>query len=97
MSTLLSSAAVTADLSSAVVNSGAIGVSVAVVRCSNSGSSPVPRPYFGPVQQCNLVTPLQLYFTYRSAFEYGQFWRVLTTFLYWGNLSLDFFFHLFFL
>lgn len=43
------------------------------------------------------MTPLQLYFTYRSAFEYGQFWRVFTTFLYWGNLSLDFFFHLFFL
>ncbi|GAA5869412.1 hypothetical protein JCM1840_005463 [Sporobolomyces johnsonii] len=47
--------------------------------------------------QCNLVTPLQLYFTYRSAFEHGQLWRVVTCFLYWGPLSLDFFFHVFFI
>ncbi|KAL8280485.1 hypothetical protein RQP46_007133 [Phenoliferia psychrophenolica] len=58
---------------------------------------PITKAYLiGAIGQCNLVTPLQLYFTYRSAFEYGQFWRVFTTFLYWGNLSLDFFFHLFF-
>ncbi|GAA5875171.1 hypothetical protein JCM16303_005033 [Sporobolomyces ruberrimus] len=47
--------------------------------------------------QCNLVTPLQLYFTYRSCFEHGQLWRLVTCFLYWGPLSLDFFFHLFFI
>ncbi|GAA5930473.1 uncharacterized protein JCM15063_004815 [Sporobolomyces koalae] len=47
--------------------------------------------------QCNLVTPLQLYFTYRSAFHHMQLWRVVTCFLYWGPLSLDFFFHVFFI
>ncbi|BGP17541.1 hypothetical protein JCM10213v2_005574 [Rhodosporidiobolus nylandii] len=46
--------------------------------------------------QCNFVTPLQLYFTWRSAIENGQVWRLVTCFLYWGPLSLDFFFHLFF-
>lgn len=84
-------------------------------------------------QQCNFVTPLQLYFTWRTAIENGQvrsprptvhlsccfatdlyrhssctrkltllrqrsqIWRLATCFLYWGPLSLDFFFHLFFL
>ncbi|ORY76207.1 Derlin [Leucosporidium creatinivorum] len=46
--------------------------------------------------QCNIVTPLQLYFTYRSAIEQGQLWRIATTFLYWGPIGLDFVFHLFF-
>ncbi|SGY82471.1 BQ5605_C009g05572 [Microbotryum silenes-dioicae] len=46
--------------------------------------------------QCNVVTPLQLYFTYRSAFEHGQLWRIATCFMYWGPLGLDFFFHIFF-
>ncbi|GAA6040264.1 hypothetical protein JCM8097_009394 [Rhodosporidiobolus ruineniae] len=46
--------------------------------------------------QCNFVTPLQLYFTWRSAIDNGQVWRIVTCFLYWGPLSLDFFFHLFF-
>ncbi|GAA5828801.1 hypothetical protein JCM5353_006328 [Sporobolomyces roseus] len=47
--------------------------------------------------QCNLVTPLQLYFTYRSTFTHFQLWRLITCFLYWGPLSLDFFFHVFFI
>jgi len=46
--------------------------------------------------QCHVVTPYQLYFTYRAAFEHGQLWRLVTNFLYFGPLSLDFFFHLFF-
>lgn len=46
--------------------------------------------------QCNFVTPLQLYFTWRTAIENRQIWRLATCFLYWGPLSLDFFFHLFF-
>ncbi|KAI5481266.1 hypothetical protein MNV49_004888 [Pseudohyphozyma bogoriensis] len=46
--------------------------------------------------QCNLINPLQLYFTYRIAFEQGQIYRVVTTFLFWGHLSVDFLFHLFF-
>ncbi|KIJ54159.1 hypothetical protein M422DRAFT_221701 [Sphaerobolus stellatus SS14] len=46
--------------------------------------------------QCQLVTPLQLYFSFKSAIGNGQIWRILTTFLYFGPLSLDFIFHLFF-
>ncbi|BGP56372.1 hypothetical protein JCM8202_000352 [Rhodotorula sphaerocarpa] len=46
--------------------------------------------------QCGFVTPLQLYFTWRTAIENRQIWRLVTCFLYWGPLSLDFFFHLFF-
>jgi Derlin-2/3 len=46
--------------------------------------------------QCQLVTPLQLYFSPRSAFINGQIWRMATTFFYFGSISLDFVFHLFF-
>ncbi|GAA5855170.1 hypothetical protein JCM9279_007577 [Rhodotorula babjevae] len=46
--------------------------------------------------QCGFVTPLQLYFTWRTAVDHGQLWRLVTCFLYWGPLGLDFFFHLFF-
>ncbi|KAL4075140.1 Derlin [Scleroderma yunnanense] len=46
--------------------------------------------------QCQVVTPLQLYFSYKSAFTNTQPWRILTTFFYFGPFSLDFVFHLFF-
>lgn len=46
--------------------------------------------------QCQLVTPLQLYFSPRSAFINAQPWRMATTFFYFGSISLDFVFHLFF-
>ncbi|KAF9556754.1 Der1-like protein [Agrocybe pediades] len=46
--------------------------------------------------QCQLVTPLQLYFSPRSAFMNAQPWRMATTFFYFGPISLDFVFHLFF-
>ncbi|TFY79766.1 hypothetical protein EWM64_g4246 [Hericium alpestre] len=47
--------------------------------------------------QCQLVTPLQLYFSFKAAFTNAQPWRALTTFFYFGSISLDFVFHLFFL
>ncbi|KAG6335965.1 hypothetical protein ID866_3118 [Astraeus odoratus] len=46
--------------------------------------------------QCQAVTPLQLYFSFKSAFTNVQPWRILTTFFYFGPLSLDLVFHLFF-
>ncbi|KAI0031051.1 Der1-like protein [Vararia minispora EC-137] len=46
--------------------------------------------------QCQLVTPLQLYYSFRSAFVNGQLWRPFTTFFYFGPISLDFIFHMFF-
>jgi len=46
--------------------------------------------------QCQIVTPLQLYFSWKSAFVNAQPWRAVTTFFYFGSISLDFVFHLFF-
>ncbi|KAF9219161.1 Der1-like protein [Gyrodon lividus] len=46
--------------------------------------------------QCQVITPLQLYFSFKSAFTNAQPWRMLTTFFYFGPLSLDFIFHMFF-
>ncbi|KAH9980205.1 Der1-like protein [Lactifluus volemus] len=46
--------------------------------------------------QCQLITPLQLYFSFKAAFKNVQLWRVFTTFFYFGTISLDFVFHLFF-
>ncbi|TFK64628.1 Der1-like protein [Pluteus cervinus] len=45
--------------------------------------------------QCQIITPLQLYFSPRAFFNY-QPWRAVTTFFYFGSISLDFVFHLFF-
>lgn len=43
------------------------------------------------------MTPLQLYFSVKAAFTNMQLWRVFTNFFYFGSLSLDFVFHMFFL
>lgn len=43
------------------------------------------------------MTPLQLYFSFKAAFTNWQVWRVFTNFFYFGSLSLDFVFHMFFL
>lgn len=71
------------------------------------------RPPIFSAQQCQLVTPLQLYFSWKSTFVNAQVcswdlwstselnpiqpWRAITTFFYFGSISLDFVFHLFFL
>ncbi|KAJ9155785.1 Derlin [Coniochaeta hoffmannii] len=47
--------------------------------------------------QCQLVTPFQLFYSYRAVFEKSQYWRLLTTFLYFGPFSLDLLFHVYFL
>lgn len=47
--------------------------------------------------QCQIVTPFQLFYSFRSVFLKNQYWRLLTTFLYFGPLSLDLVFHVFFL
>lgn len=46
---------------------------------------------------CDLVSPYQLFFSWRTVWDKSQLWRVITTFLYFGPLSLDFVFHLFFM
>ncbi|KUJ19811.1 Der1-like family protein [Mollisia scopiformis] len=47
--------------------------------------------------QCQIVTPFQLFYSFRAVFGKSQYWRLLTTFLYFGPLSLDLVFHVFFL
>ncbi|KAI6247279.1 Derlin-2 [Erysiphe necator] len=47
--------------------------------------------------QCQIVTPFQLFYSVRTVFFKAQYWRLLTTFLYFGPLSLDLVFHIFFL
>lgn len=71
--------------------------------------------------QCQLVTPFQLFYSYRTVFQKSevsfilhadpskpkprifltctssQYWRLLTTFLYFGPISIDLLFHVYFL
>jgi hypothetical protein len=62
----------------------------------------VPPPVVPPLQsrltpqECQVVAPLQLYFSWTSAVAKMQPWRFLTTFCYFGKVSLDLCFHLFF-
>ncbi|KAJ3292694.1 hypothetical protein HDU79_001153 [Rhizoclosmatium sp. JEL0117] len=47
--------------------------------------------------QLDLVQPFQLHFSYDLVFKGHQYWRLVTSFLYFGGLSVDFIFHMFFL
>lgn len=47
--------------------------------------------------QCQIVTPYQLFYSSVSVWGKSQYWRLITTFLYFGPLSLDFMFHIFFM
>ncbi|CAD6587645.1 MAG: hypothetical protein TREMPRED_004816 [Tremellales sp. Tagirdzhanova-0007] len=44
-----------------------------------------------------VIAPLQLYFSWKAAVGNMQLWRLVTTFLFFGPLSLDLAFHLFFI
>mmetsp|Transcript_32911 Transcript_32911/g.84977 ORF Transcript_32911/g.84977 Transcript_32911/m.84977 type:complete len:203 (-) Transcript_32911:25-633(-) len=44
----------------------------------------------------SIVTPLQLYLNF-SLVAKGEIWRLVTTFFYFGDFKIDFFFHMFFL
>ncbi|BDD61817.1 hypothetical protein MAP00_006841 [Monascus purpureus] len=46
---------------------------------------------------CHIVTPFQLFYSFRAVYFKSQYWRVVTTFLYFGPLNLDLLFHVFFL
>ncbi|TIC26625.1 Der1-like protein [Wallemia mellicola] len=46
--------------------------------------------------QVNVISPLNLYFSFHSAFINNQPWRILTTFFYFGDISIDLFLHLYF-
>ncbi|KAF2841473.1 DER1-domain-containing protein [Patellaria atrata CBS 101060] len=47
--------------------------------------------------QCHVITPFQLFYSYRSVFYKSQYWRLVSSFFYFGPLSLDLMFHVFFL
>eukprot|EP00729_Bicosta_minor_P006703 gene6703-29951_t len=47
--------------------------------------------------QLEVIAPLNLYFNWKQVVEDGQFWRMLTNFLYFGNFGIDYLFHMFFL
>ncbi|QIW99161.1 hypothetical protein AMS68_004679 [Peltaster fructicola] len=51
----------------------------------------------GILVQCHILTPFQLFYSHRAVFNKGQYWRLLSTFVYFGPLSLNLVFHLFFM
>lgn len=64
---------------------------------------PVTRVYvslcFATTAACalELITPFHIYFNTYFIFQKLELWRLLTNFLYFGSLNLDFVFHMFFL
>ncbi|KAJ2844140.1 hypothetical protein J3B02_005055 [Coemansia erecta] len=47
--------------------------------------------------QLEFVNPLQLFYSYNLAISKGQYWRLITSFLYLGNFSLDWFLNMYFI
>ncbi|KAL3149109.1 hypothetical protein ABBQ32_001949 [Trebouxia sp. C0010 RCD-2024] len=45
----------------------------------------------------DVISPFNIYFNARLIFQKGEVWRLLTTFMFFGSLGLDFVFHMFFL
>lgn len=46
--------------------------------------------------QCQLLTPFKLFYSFTAVFVKHQYWRLLTTFLYFGPISIDLLFHVYF-
>ncbi|KAF2203727.1 derlin-1.1 [Delitschia confertaspora ATCC 74209] len=46
--------------------------------------------------QCRILSPFQLFYTLRTVFGRSQYWRLITTFLYFGPLNLNLLYHIFF-
>jgi Derlin-2/3 len=45
----------------------------------------------------HILNPYQLFYTFRSVYHKSQYYRLLTTFIYFGPPSLDLVFHIFFM
>jgi Derlin-2/3 len=62
----------------------------------------ISRCYFtaavGVTTACflDLISPLTLYYNYDLVIQKGQYWRLLSSFLFFGTFSLDFLFHMYF-
>lgn len=52
--------------------------------------------YYLLLQQLDLVSPFQLYFNPILILKKFQLWRLITTFLFFGNLGFNFFFNMIF-
>lgn len=44
-------------------------------------------------QTYGLLSPMSLYFSWDLVFRHGEWWRLATTFCYYGPLGVNFFFH----
>ncbi|KAF2094008.1 DER1-domain-containing protein [Rhizodiscina lignyota] len=44
-----------------------------------------------------ILSPFQLFYSYRAVFHKKQFWRLFTTFCYFGSFNLDLLFHVYFM
>lgn len=68
-----------------------------------SSVPPVTRAYLVGVMgttlavQFKYISPLRLYFNANWIVKRRQYWRLLSSFFFFGNLSFDFFFHVFFI
>ena len=45
----------------------------------------------------DVLSPLALYYNYDLIFEKGQYWRLFSSYFFFGTFSLDFLFHMYFL
>jgi Derlin-2/3 len=48
------------------------------------------------LEQCGMVSKLQLMYNYRKVFEGQEYWRLISTFIYFGPLNLNLLFYAFF-
>lgn len=45
----------------------------------------------------DFLSPLTLYYNFDLVYYKGQYWRLFSSFIYFGNFSIDFVFHLYFI
>jgi Derlin-2/3 len=45
----------------------------------------------------DVITPFHLYYNHHAIWQGGQFWRLVTNFLFFGSWGVDFLFHMYFL
>ncbi|CAG9461720.1 unnamed protein product [Pedinophyceae sp. YPF-701] len=45
----------------------------------------------------DILTPYRLYYSTRAVFKRHEYWRLITNFLFFGKLGLDWLFHMFFM
>jgi len=45
----------------------------------------------------DIIKPIQLYFNWNLILYNHEYWRLITSFLFFGNFSIDFIFHMFFI